>query len=176
MKRIATAWLLVLCLCLSGCGSFLTGEFIWEQSHYIPPVPDSGQDIVASDFAGLVRAISDGIEQGMELLTISVAQYDRDVLQADVEQATETVCRTNPVAAYAVSDVNWQIGTTAGETVLILQIQYLHDQSEIKKIQTVSDNTEAWDAIATAIDNCDSGIVLRIDNYEAQDFQLAIEA
>ncbi len=175
MKRTTIAWVLVLCLSLSGCGSFLTGEYIWEQSHYIPPVPDSGQDVAASDYEQLVRVITDAIERGTELLTVSVAQYDRDTLEADVDRATAMVRSTNPVAAYAVSDIYWQIGTSAGETVLVVQVQYLHDQTEIKKILPVADNKDALQAIAGAMKSCDTSIVLLIDAFVQEDFQLAIE-
>lgn len=176
MKRTAIAWMLVLCLVLSGCGSLLTGEYIWEQTHYIPPVPDSGQDIVASNYTQLLGVLTDAIEEGTELVTVSVAQYDRNSLEADVDRAADAICTTNPVAAYAVSDIYWQIGTSAGETVLVVQVLYLHDQTEIKKIQTVADNEEALSAIAAAMRNCDSSVVLCINAYEDQDFLLAIES
>lgn len=175
MKRTAIAWAVLLCLLLSGCGSLLSGEYIWEQTHYIPPVPDSGQDIVASDYTQLVAVLTGAIEEGSELFTVSVAQYDRNALETDVSRAADTVCLTNPVAAYAVSDIDWQIGTSAGETVLLVHVQYLHDQTEIKNIMTVADNAAAREAIAAAINNCDSGIVLRIDSYVPEDFLLAIE-
>ena len=176
MKRAAIALVLVFCMALSGCGSLLTGEYLWEQPHYIPSVPNSGQDIVASNFEELVCVITDAIEEGVETFTVSVAQYDRNTLHQDVDKATDVVCRTNPVAAYAVSNIFSQIGTSAGETVLLVQVRYLHDQTEIKKIQKVADNDEALAAIAEAMKNCDSGIVLRIEHYEQQDFLLAIEA
>ena len=175
MKRTAVAWLLLLCLCLSGCGSFLTGEYIWEQSHYIPPMPDSGQDIEASDYPQLMGVLTDAIEEGREQIFISVAQYDRNSLNDDVDKAVEEVCRVNPVAAYAVSDILWQIGTTAGETVLVVQVRYLHDQSEIKNILRVADNTEAMEAIAAAMNSCESAIVLYIADYSAEDLEPAIE-
>lgn len=175
MKRTAIAWVLVLCLFLSGCGSLLTGEYIWEQTHYIPPVPDSGQDIVASNYTQLVGVLVDAIEAGTELLTISVAQYDRNSLESDTEHAVEFVRTTNPIAAYAVSGIDWQIGTSAGETVLAVQVLYLHDKTEIDKIQTVANNAAALEAIATAMNNCDSGIVLRVNTYTQEDFLPAIE-
>ncbi len=176
MKPAAIAWVLVLCLSLSGCGSFLTGEYVWEQTHYIPPVPDSGQDIAASDYEQLVGVLTDAIEEGKELLTVSVAQYDRNSLETDVDRAAASVRATNPVAAYAVSNIYWQIGTSAGETVLVVQVHYLHGQSEIKKILPVADNAAALEAIASAMNNCDTSIVLRIASFVQEDFQLAIEA
>lgn len=175
MKRTAICWVLVLCLLLSGCSTLLTGEYIWEQTHYIPQTPDSGQEIEASNYTQLVGVLADTIEEGTEQVTISVARYDRNTLETDAERATKEIRVSNPVAAYAVSEIIWQVGTSAGETVLLVQIVYLHDQAEIKNIKTVANNEEALAAIAEAMRNCDSGIVLRIESYEAQDFVLAVE-
>ena len=175
MKQTMTAVMLLICLLLSGCASFLSGEYIWEQTHYIPSVPDSGQDIAASNYTQLVGVLAKAIEEGIESFTVSVAQYDRNTLEPDVSRAVDAVRTTHPIAAYAVSGINWQIGTSAGETVLVMQVQYLHDKTEIMKIQTVADNDAALAAIAEAMNNCDSSIVLRVNAYEPQDFILAIE-
>jgi hypothetical protein len=175
MKRTATAWLLLLCLCLSGCGSFLTGEYLWEQTHYIPPMPDSGQDIVASDYDQLMAVLADSIEQGMEQFTVSVAQYDRNSLQPDIEQAVTMVRMTNPVAAYAVSEINWQVGTSGGEMVLVIEINYFHDASQLQNLLRVADNAEALAAIYQAMDRCDSGIVIYVADYTQDDLVPLLE-
>ena len=112
----------------------------------------------------------------MEQITISVAEYDRSALDGDVGRAVEKVRQENPVAAYAVSDVYWQIGTSAGETLVLLQVSYRHTEMEIKNILTVQDNAQAMDAIGQALHSCDAGIVLKIENYVAEVFQLAIES
>lgn len=176
MKRAAIACILVFCLLLSGCNTLLTGEYIWEQTHFIPPVPDSSQEIEASNYTQLVAVLSEYIEKGTDQLSISVARYDRNTLETDVERAVNEVRSSNPVAAYAVSNIIWQVGTSAGETVLLIQVNFRHDSFEIQNIKTVANNTEALSAIAEAMRNCDSGVVLRIESYETQDFMLAVEA
>lgn len=175
MKRTAFICLLVLSLTLGGCSSSLTGEYVWEQDHNIPSAPNSGQAIVASDYTQLVKVLSEYIEKGTEVFTVSVGQYDRSMLERDVETAVKYVRATNPIAAYAVSGVASQIGTVGGETVLVFQVQYLHGQDEINSIVTVANNEEARQAIGMALNACSSGIVLRIESYEEEDFLLAAE-
>ena len=104
MKYTAMSLVLALCLLLCGCSALLKGEYIWEQNHDIPSAPDSGQDIVVSDYSQLVRVISESAQVGTELFTVSVAQYDRSSLERDVARAVDAVRSTNPIAAYAVSD------------------------------------------------------------------------
>ena len=175
MKHSAIALLLAICLCMNGCSALLSGEYIWEQDHNIPSAPDSSQDIAASNYSQLVKVISDFIEEGTEVFTISVAHYDRTVLERDVSQAVDEVRSTNAIAAYAVSDVASQIGTVGGETVLVVQVQYLHDQNEINKIINVADNESAKEAIGNALNACSSGIVLHIESYQEEDFVLVAE-
>lgn len=175
MKRSAIAWILACCLCLSGCNTLLGGEYVWEQDHNIPSAPDSGQDVAASDYDQLVKVLSDYIERGTEVFTVSVAMYDRTALESDLPEAVNTVRSTNAIAAYAVSDVSCQIGTVGGETVLVVQVEYLHDQNEINKIVTVADNEGAKQAIGAALNECSSDIVLRIESYQEEDFLLFTE-
>ncbi len=175
MKRTAIICILVLSLFLTGCGTTLTGEYVWEQDHHIPSAPNSGQAIVATDYAQLVQVLSEYIEKGTEVFTVSVGQYDRSALERDVELAVTSVRATNPIAAYAVSGVTSQIGTVGGETVLVFQVQYLHGQEEIGKIITVADNEQAKQAIGQALAACGSGVVVYIASYQEEDFRLAAE-
>ena len=175
MKRTAIILLLIVCLTLSGCGPWLSREYLWEQEHLIPSAPDSGQNVVVADYGQLVKVLTDFIERGTELFSVSVAQYDRTVLERDVDQAVASVRATNPIAAYAVSDVTCRIGTVAGETVLVVQVDYLHDHTEISNILTVSDNEAAKVAIGNAMNECSSGIVLRVESFVEEDFMVAAE-
>lgn len=175
MKRTALAMLMALCLFLAGCGTFLDGEFIWQQNHPISPSPEGGQNISVADYQQLYDALTGCIESGVEQITISVAQYDRDLLETDVAQAIELLSTENPVAAYAVQEITYELGTGGGEPVLAVQVQYIHDKQEIKKIIAVADNNEAQSAIYAALNACDSGIVIRIGKYQEADFLQIVE-
>lgn len=175
MNRRAIAMLLALCLVLSGCSSILSGHMYWEQEHVIPTLPNSSQGLSADNFDELVAVLSASIEQGMEQFSVSVGRYNRDALPLDADRAADHVCRTNPVAAYAVSNVTCRIGSGTGETVLLVQVDYLHDQNEIARIKSVADNQAARLAIAEAMNGCEATLVLRIDAYEDEDFLLFTE-
>ena len=119
MKRVAL--LLVICLLLTGCGTYMDGEFIWEQTHPVPPSPDSGQSISVSDYQQLYAALTDCVEAGIERRTLSVAMYDRETLEQDITRAIDSVCMENPVAAFAVQQIGYELGTGGGEAVLSLE-------------------------------------------------------
>lgn len=175
MKRTAIAYILILCLFLSGCGTLLDGEFVWEQPHQIQTAPQTQDTISASNYTQLYDALSGSVEKGITHFTISVGLYDRESLATDVDKAINAVCAENPVAAYAVQQMLWELGTGGGETVLSVQIEYLHDQNQINRIQTVDNHDGALQAIMEALMTCDSGIVLRISDYVEADFVQIVE-
>ncbi|MBR4972750.1 MAG: transglutaminase domain-containing protein [Oscillospiraceae bacterium] len=175
MKRSAVTVLIMLSLLLTGCGTFMDGEFLWEQNHAFQPSPESGQNISVSDYDQLCDALIRCIEFGVEQVTISVVHYDRALLEMDIARAVDEVCQVNPVAAYAVQEITYELGTGGGEAVLALQFAYLHNKQEIKKIVTVADHNQAHTAIKTALNACESGIVLRIANYQEADFLQIVE-
>lgn len=175
MKRSVIATIIALCMLLAGCSAFPDGEFIWQQDHLIPPAPESGQNTSVSDYQQLYRALIECIEEGVEQITISVAQYDRDLLEPDVSKVIDAICLENPVAAYAVEEIKYELGIGGGETVLAVQILYVHDKNEINKIIPVGDHAHARIAIYSALNLCESGIVIRITNYQEADFLQLVE-
>lgn len=175
MKRVA-ALLLVICLFFSGCSILLGGEHIWTQVHSIPKSPESNQNIAVSDYDQLYAAIVDLVADGMTQATISVAKYDKDAVESDAERAVQAVREEDPIAAYAVKSIEYTVGTGGGESVLALQISYLHGQQEIKKIQKVPDHAAACQAVAAALASFEPRLVLQIQNYEPVYFSQVVAA
>lgn len=175
MKHTAICIVMAISLLLSGCGMLIDGDHVWEQNHSIPTAPDNGLNISANDYAQLYEAMTECVESARSQMSISVALYDRDHLEPDINRAIETLLAENPVAAYAVQQIHYEVGTSGGEIVLALQIDYLHNQSDIEKIILLNENTTALDAIAAALNNCDTGVVLRIHDYEETDFIQIVE-
>lgn len=175
MKRAALAIIISLCLLLSGCGVLTNGEYIWLQTHPIPAPSGSNQSVSAATYQQLYAALANMIEAGTVQSTISVAQYDKETLEADVQTLVDSICLEHPIAAYAVENIGYVLGTSGGETALSVEIVYLHDQAEIKKIKTVADQAAAYEAVTAALRACETGIVLQIEAYEAVDFEQLVK-
>ena len=175
MKRCAIALLLICSLALSGCDMGYDRGFVWEQSHPMPDATDIGNNISVKDYDTLYAALRNAVEEGSKQLTLTVNLYDRDSVEMDLSRAIEYLRSNNPVAAYALQDVAWELGSIGGEQVLVLQMQYLHDQNHIDKMKTVHDMDSAKEAITAALASCDYGIVLRITQYEDTHFIQIVE-
>lgn len=171
--KLCCIWLL--CLCLCGCDLFTGNAYISIEEHQLPSTPDLEQSFSAASYAQLRQVLEDMIENGVTQRTISVTGYDKEKLAKDLETVAEDICGTHPIAAYAVEDISCRMGSSGGTDALSVEIVYLHDKSEIRKIITVQDNAAAQPAIAAVLNNCDTGIVLHILSYENIDFEQIIE-
>lgn len=175
MKLRAVATIMVLALLLSGCGSLWDGEYYWKEEYQLPQSPESGQAVSASNYSQLEKALTDMVEAGKTQGTVSVADYPSTKLEADVAAVTEALLQSHPITAYAVDTITCEVGTSAGEPVLGVQIVYLHDRTEIRNIKTVADHAAAVEAVHKALADCLPGIVLQIRDYTPADFTQIVE-
>ena len=175
MKRTALALLLCGCMALSGCSGLFDGHYVSVQPHEQQSAGVGDGMIVAMEYEELCDALTGLIETGSEEGVISVSKYRQERILPDMQRAVEEVCQEHPVAAYAVNEITYDLGTRGG-TALAVTIDYLHDRSEIQKISQVEDMEEAVSAIAGSLNRCDAGLVLQVSEYEDTDFVQVVES
>ena len=168
MRRLAPM-VLIVCLLLSGCSGWLDASY-----HNVTPFqPEGGyvdnQTASVSTYDELCASLCELISSGTLNAIISVSKYDKPSVAPDMDAAIEKVMTTDPVAAYAVETITYEVGTNAGQPAVALNITYLHDRSEILKISHQETMDDAKNAVATALDSCSAGIVLYISEYEQID-------
>lgn len=174
MKAFRCMIVLALCLSLSGC-SFYGGSHIFVEERYPQSNSGASQSVSVSDYEELCKALFAMVEEGITQQLISVDKYDKQMLEKDLEAVERDVCATHPIAAYAVENIGCTIGTSGGKETLSVEIDYLHDKSEIRKIIVVADNSEAKDAIANALNTCEAGVVMYVEDYGETDFTQIVE-
>ncbi len=167
--------ILALCLLLTGCTDFFNGAYEWEASHPVEASPIVGGEISANTYRQLYVALTRLVEAGSTQGTIFVADYDQTMLEADISTAVEEVLEKDPIAAYAVEDISCDLGTSGNRRALAVQIQYVHDRAEIRRIKRVDNNEEAREVITAALVSCDTGLVLHIERYVQEDFVQLVE-
>lgn len=175
MKRVV-GLLLAICICFSGCGALTDGEHIWSQPHSIPKVPGTNQNISAANYDQLYKALAAIVASGNLQATISVDQYDRRTIESDARTAITAICSQDPVAAYAVEHIEFTLGTSGGGAALSVQISYTRDKTEIARIKTVKNQAQAVEVISAALNDCETGIVLLIEEYTQTDFEQIVKS
>lgn len=169
MKRLILLFP-VLCLLLGGCSSLLDGSYVSVKPHQEQSSQAESQSVAVSSFSGLCRALENMVQNGTKSGIISVANYNQLIVARDMGTAVQKTLTEYPIGAYAVEDIQFELGTNAGKPAIAVDIRYFHDRSDLMKIQNAEQMSAAEDAIAQALNNCDSGLVLYIRNYEDRDF------
>lgn len=171
MKRIAA--ILALCLLLTGCNAWMDGSYVYVSIH-----PHQNQDtqggtesVSATNYQELVKALTDMVEAGTEQGIIYVSNYIQTQVQRHTDIAIREITMTNPIGAYAVEQIIYEKGTNAGQAALAVTITYRHDRDEILRIKQVQGAEGIQAAIAAALGQYDSSLVLRVSDYQEQDLE-----
>ncbi len=175
MKRLF-ALIAVLCLLLSGCASMFDGSYVSTMPHLGQDSISGGSDLQVSDFDGLLNALIGLAERGSRSGIIYVPNYDQDSVGTDMERAAKTALRKSPIAAYAVEEITWELGTNSGQRAVAVSITYYHERAEILKIQKVSNTQEAIEVLYKELDDSSAGVVMYLEDYDKADYvQIAEE-
>lgn len=173
MRRVCSLLLLfAVCFGLTGC---------WMEGNYVSVTPHPHQDeyrelgqLYASSYremrAALSQLIADGAQRGIIFLT----DLDEKTGSGYMETIVQNLFRTDPVAAYAVETVQYELGTNTGRKAIAVEIQYKKSKAEILQIQQVEDMAQAMEQVGIVLEQAGTSVVLRIDTYEPADFTLMV--
>lgn len=176
MKKRMMALALVLCLILSGCGDIFDGEYSSVKPHQQQSASHGSQSESVSNFVQLYAALIKLIEAGTEDAVISVVNYDQSKVVSDMQRAISDANARNPIAAYAVDEIRFELGKSGGSAALAVDISYTHGRTEIRRIKQVRGTDEAVSAICSALNQCEASIVLQIRGFQDTDFVQVVES
>ena len=169
MKRIRLPLALALSLLLTGCG-WLDGSYLSVTPHQQQRQNAQTEVISASNYSELIEALETIIAEGTEMAAINVADYPASALERGVAMATDHVMAYDAVAAYAVKQINCELGASVGQPAVAVTIDYHHGRAEIQQIRKVRDSREAQKIVAEALEGFEPGIVLLVEEYEVRDY------
>lgn len=168
MKRIC--FLLSLCILLSGCSALLSDTYVSILPHEDQSSGIHSDTIMASDYQMLCAVMEDLVAVGTEHAVINIGDYDQDKVALDMETAVRYISANYPLGAYAVDVINYEIGRSGGFPAISVDIAYLHSRTELRLIETVANMEEAAAQIGAALKDCDTGLVLLVEDFAETDF------
>ena len=178
MKRFGAV--IMLCLLtasmLSGCGSWMSGEYLSVKPYEVRNEQISPQVISVTSYAQLRNAIRDLVEVGATGGIISISSFHDATVDFYVNTAINHVKKNTAIGAYAVRDISYEIGMNRGNSVVSVQIDYRHGQSEIRDIKKADSVDEIKDAVTVAMTENNPYLVLHTEEYEQIDFGQIIYA
>lgn len=165
---------LAACLLLSGCG-WLNGSYISVVPHQEQRQNTQTEAISASNYSELVEALEELIATGTETAAINVAEYPADAVEIGMSMASYRVMKDYPLGAYAVKQIEYELGTSVGQPAAAVTIHYHHGFAEIQRIRTVADAEEAERVVTEALEAFDAGVVLLEETYALRDFTQIVQ-
>ena len=174
MKKGILLLLTACCLLLSGC-SWLDGSYVFVQPHQDQNQAEQSEIISAVNYLELMQALDALIAEGAQTGVIHVLDYKTGSVDAGMKIAMEYAMRNSPIGAYAVEDIHYELGTSSGLPAVAVNITYRHSLAEIQRIRTVADVQEAAAAVGAALESCETGIVLLVEDYTTRDFVQVVQ-
>lgn len=175
MRRVLSV-ILLLAMLLSMCGCSLFSEtYVSQRPHQGNNHSNlSGQQMASSYpeiYAALASLVAQGEATGVIILTDVNEQVGRSYMQA----AVKNVISRDPVGAYAVEDIQFDMGTNAGRMAVGVQIQYSRSRSDIVNIKSVKTMEEAESLIGQTLEQASDSVVFCVEQFQQLDFSALVQ-
>lgn len=163
-----------LCLLLTGC-SWFDGSYVHVTPHREQGSSSQGEAVSASNYSQLLSVLEGMVSSGTESGVINVANYDRDMVEVNMTAAVQYVRNRYPVGAYAVEQMEYEVGTNSGKPAIAVNVTYRHSRIEIQRIQKVETMEEAEIIIGEALKAYDAAVVLQVQEFQEMDFSQLVK-
>lgn len=174
MKRIAVLFLAV-CLLLSGCGAWMEGSYV-SITPYMSSEDDAGQDVQwISNKDQLYEAVRYMVNRGITEDVFFVRDYGESTVDTDALVVRYSIMNKDPIGAYAVEDIQFELGVNGGRSTLAVKITYSRQKTEILRMKTVQGLEDARNAVAAALSDMDTELVFYMEGFQGTDFAQMVE-
>ena len=172
MKRnVAVLLLCAVLICVfSGC-SLGNSEYISVEPHKQQGSATDRTVLVVTNSTELYNAIIDLVESGAQTGVLSVPSFGGGSLHFFVDQAIKQAKQEDPLCAYAVESITYEIGTRGGEEAVALSIKYRFELSHILRIERVGEMSEALVLMEKEMKKCSAAAVVRVSAYDQTDVE-----
>lgn len=166
-------WLLLISImlsALSGCDLWTEGNYYSVEKHQPFNDPEQSDNLEVSTFDELTVVLSDLVRDAVEECTLNVDNIPEENISEWMDSAIEYVKTQDPMGAYCVENITYEVGTSFGDTAIAVDIIYNRTRSEILRINRSETMDEVFRMIKLKLSSCDTGAVILVENYEDTDF------
>ena len=164
MKRSVICLGLAVTMLFSGC-SWMGGSYVSVTPHREQLSGVQSGSLAASEYAELRSLLSELTEAGAESAVIHIPEYDPAAVEEDMRGAVRYITEILPIGAYAIDNVDYELGTSGGQPAISINISYLHGRSELRRIRHAADMERVKTIIRETLADCDDSVVINIQNY-----------
>lgn len=171
MRRLGCI-ILILCLLAgtTGCSVLFSETYVSQYPHRGGDGADAEGQRVASSYPEIYSALADQIAQGEPNGVIVLENLDEQVASSYMDAAVRNVMAQDPVGAYAVEGVDFDIGISAGRFAAAVTVVYSRSRTDIAGITTVETMDQAQMLIGQAMERAENTVTVRVKQYEQRDY------
>ena len=170
MKRFALLIFAgLLCISLCGCTSWMDGEHISVKPHQISTLQPDKDVPEVFNYQDLQTALLNLVHSGDESAVLYVTQIDQQNIDYYMDAAIGYVTETDPIGAYAVDEITYEQGTTAGKPALAVKVSYRRDRLQVIRMQTVDTMEDVEQTVTKALEDIAGECVVLVANYQQTD-------
>ena len=174
MNRKLFALFLILSMLLSGC-AWLDGSYVHVTPHPAGGGGNQGEALSAENYSELLGILKDMVAAGKNGCVIYTGDFDGDAMNRGLKMAGDYIRVTDPIGAYAVEDITFEQGASSGKPAVAVSITYRRTSAEIQRILRLTDTDAAQPLVQKALQNCDSRLVMLIEEYRQTDFDQLVQ-
>ena len=171
MKLKVLTLFLVLSVILSGCYSWMDGSYSSSVLHQSSQNQASEVVRVVNDETELQEALSQQVEKGAQSLLVNVANLQAHDMEPVMERSIAYIQGKDPFGAYAVESLEYEMGTSGGQPTLAITIHYNQNLGALRNITRASGMAEASKCLESALEQCETKLVMYVEDYQSMDFQ-----
>lgn len=163
------AVLLSAVMLLSGCSVF-DGQYVRVTPHEIQSAQSQQESTAVRSYVELRETLTEMVAAGRESMVILTQDYPETLLEENMKSARRYVCGYDPIGAYAVEDMTYEIGAKGGMTAVAVTVSYRHSQSDIRGIVRLANSEQLEQTILTALEEIEFRQVILVEDYTKTDF------
>ena len=169
MKKKYFLLLICMSLLLTGCG-WMDGYYVHISDHQEQNIQIQDKTLTASSYLELQQVIAQMVRSGTSEGLIYLSDYAQGTAESSMYVVTRWLTSKDPVGAYAVDSLEYEIGANSGKPAIAVTINYRHSPTEIQQIRHVKNSNQAEAALGASLESLKPGIVMLVDEYEAVDY------
>ena len=174
MRRTVVAVLaVIIMLTVSGCALF-SETYVSEHLHHGSNQGGQSGQQIASSYPEILTSLSTLISHGESSGIIILTDLSEQVGISYMQAAVKNLMLQNPIAAYAVENIKYDLGTNAGRIAVAVQIDYSRSRADIVAIKSVKDMHEAELLIGQSIEQAVGAVVFCVEEFVQTDFAAVV--
>lgn len=171
IKRTFFAILLVCCLLLSGCDSWLDGSYASLTPHTSQQVQISQGLVTVSTVRESIEFLTDMTEDGREYAVFALDPANAEKILEELDISVLYVSKNTPIASFTVDKISYEVGNMAGVQAVGVTVSYNTNRAAMETMRYAEDSDKAKELITDALAECKDRIVIQVKSYYYMDFE-----